>query len=395
MGRGGHGDGGDAPCTPAAAIVFLVALFAGTFCTIFCKAPMPISPAAMGMTTEGYTGEMENTKFPIFFTFAMFLGMSCALPAHFINEACKSKDSGMPDTPKLGLKGVLLLGLPSVFDLLATALTTVGLLHIPASIWQLLRGGAIVLVALMKNFAPEAEGRRLAVHAEGQNPILGMAVTALGTLMQSFQYVYEEKVMADMDCPPLLLIGTEGAFGFVLCGLVLYPIAYAMPGVDHGHYEDPFNTLHKISHNMTLLGFIACYTSLIFVLNSLSIVITYMLSSVWHAILDNFRPVFVWISSLIIFYLVSSGTAGEEWTWPASYVQLLGTVVLLFGTAVYNGSVALPGLEDGEPLKETLLPSEGSKASASPRASIPQLGLNSSPVLAKNVMRVASGRLSR
>ena len=382
----------------------------------------------MGMTTEGYTGEMEPTKFPIFFTFAMFLGMSCALPAHFINEACKSKDSGMPDTPKLGIKGVLLLGLPSVFDLLATALTTVGLLHIPASIWQLLRGGAIVLVALMKNFvlndplnktqwagvvviavaiaivgysstmggkAPEAEGRRLAVHAEGQNPILGMAVTALGTLMQSFQYVYEEKVMADMDCPPLLLIGTEGAFGFVLCGLVLYPIAYAMPGVDHGHYEDPFNTLHKISHNMTLLGFIACYTSLIFVLNSLSIVITYMLSSVWHAILDNFRPVFVWISSLIIFYLVSSGTAGEEWTWPASYVQLLGTVVLLFGTAVYNGSVALPGLEDGEPLKETLLPSEGSKASASPRASIPQLGLNSSPVLAKNVMRVASGRLSR
>ena len=55
-----------------------------------------------------------------------------------------------------------------------------------------------------------------------------------------------------------------------------------------------------------------------------------------------------------------------------------------------------PCLEgDGEPLKETLLPSEGSKASASPRASIPQLGLNSSPVLAKNVMRVASGRLSR
>ena len=131
--------------------------------------------------------------------------------------------------------------------------------------------------------APEAEGRMLSTLAgDAKNPVFGMAVTGFGTLMQSFQYVYEEKVMADMDCPPLLLIGTEGAFGFVLCGLVLYPLAYALPGSDHGCYENPFNTFHKVTNDGTLLFYIVCYTALIFVLNSLSIVITYMLSSVWH-----------------------------------------------------------------------------------------------------------------
>jgi len=122
MGKGGHGGGEEPSCSPTAAAVFLIALFAGTFCTIFCK-------AAMGLTTEGFTGEMEGTKFPVFFTFAMFFGMTMALPAHFINECVKSKDSSTPPTPALGFKGILLLGLPSVFDLTATAFTTIGLLY--------------------------------------------------------------------------------------------------------------------------------------------------------------------------------------------------------------------------------------------------------------------------
>jgi len=30
---------------------------------------------------------------------------------------------------------------------------------------------------------------------------------------------------------------------------------------------------------------------LVFILNSFSVLVTFMLSSVWHAILDNFRPI--------------------------------------------------------------------------------------------------------
>lgn len=78
-----------------------------------------------------------------------------------------------------------------------------------------------------------------------------------------------------------------------------------------------------------------------------AVLVTYMLNSVWHAILDNFRPITVWGTDLFIFYMItSSGDFGEPWTkW--SFVQLGGMFVLLYGTAIYNapngGSILLKG----------------------------------------------------
>ena len=46
----------------------------------------------------------------------------------------------------------MLLAVPSVFDLIATCLMVLGLLHTNASVWMLLRGGGIIFVALMKHF---------------------------------------------------------------------------------------------------------------------------------------------------------------------------------------------------------------------------------------------------
>ena len=72
----------------------------------------------------------------------------------------------------------------------------------------------------------------------------------------------------------------------------------------------------------------------IFFYNALAVLVTFMLNSVWHAILDNFRPITVWGTDLFIFYVITTAF-GEEWTkW--SYVQLAGLFVLLYGTAVYN-----------------------------------------------------------
>ena len=64
-----------------------------------------------------------------------------------------------------------------------------------------------------------------------------------------------------------------------------------------------------------------------------------MLSSVWHAILDNFRPISIWATQLAIFSL-TDGAHGEAWT-RASYAQLVGLVVMLLGTvrpAILDGS---------------------------------------------------------
>ena len=54
--------------------------------------------------------------------------------------------------PVVTAKTYILLAVPALFDLMATALMTAGLLSVDASVWQLLRGSAIILVAVMKHF---------------------------------------------------------------------------------------------------------------------------------------------------------------------------------------------------------------------------------------------------
>ena len=89
----------------------------------------------------------------------------------------------------------------------------------------------------------------------------------------------------------------------------------------------------------------AFYIFTVFMYNLLAVLVTFMLSSVWHAILDNFRPITVWATDLVIFYCINP-FFGETWT-PYSYLQVVGMVVLLYGTAIYNapndGSLLLEG----------------------------------------------------
>jgi hypothetical protein len=179
-----------------------------------------------------------------------------------------------------------------------------------------------------------------------QNPLLGVMLILSGALVQSLQYAFEERVMSmDVAAPPLLLIGMEGLWGTLLCIFVLYPIAYYTPGDDHGSYENPFNTFYMLKNSSEVQNMFFLYFICIFAYNMLACLVTFMLNSVWHAILDNFRPITVWVTDLVIFYCISTAF-GESWTvW--SFLQLLGMGVLLYGTAVYNapnaGSIKLTG----------------------------------------------------
>lgn len=328
------------------------------------------------------TGEVETFDPPLFQTWVMFLGMMFALPAHFVSEWYKGyKLQANPaalaelraEQAKVTSKTYMLLAIPSMFDLIATVLMVFGLLHVNASIWMLLRGGGIVFVALMKNYIL---GDRLkpsmwlgvaiigvAVAMVGYSSqlghpkseegkedkkgaadaMVGVLMTLAGTFVQSVQYTYEEKVMSgDISAPPWLLIGMEGFCGTVLCTFLLYPLAYAVPGPDHGSFENPFNTVAMLRHSPAAMSLSLTFCVLVFVLNSFSVLVTFMMSSVWHAILDNFRPLTIWVVELLLYYSFTHGRFGERWN-IGSWLQLAGMVVLLAGTAIYNGSLKVPG----------------------------------------------------
>lgn len=265
--------------------------------------------------------------------------------------------------------------IPSIFDLGATALCMMGLRYLDVSIYQLLRGSGIIFVALMKQ---HVLGDRLYIfqwvgvfwnvvavflvgatailnsHSEetsGLKPgdaLLGVSLVMLGSFVQALQFVFEEKVMTldDAAVPPLLLIGMEGFWGTVLCLVVVYPLVYYLPGEDHGSYEDPFNTYHMFIDSPIIQYAFIIYFFAIFGYNLFAVLVTFALNSIWHAILDNFRPITVWLTDLAIYYVFTDGEYGETWT-VYSYLQLVGMMVLLYGTSIYNaphaGSLMLKG----------------------------------------------------
>jgi drug/metabolite transporter (DMT)-like permease len=223
------------------------------------------------------------------------------------------------DAPKLPLWMYFFLAIPSIFDLAATALCMIGLQYIDASIYQLLRGSGIIFVALMKQYVLKNQlyyfqwvgvgwnvvsvvlvGSTAILNEKSSglddaekkaNALLGVTLVMLGALVQAMQFVFEEKVMTmDIPSPPLLLIGMEGLWGTLLCLIVVYPLVYLLPGSDHGSYENPFNTYAMFVNSPNIQFAFLIYFFAIFGYNLFAVMVTFRLNSVWHAILDNFRP---------------------------------------------------------------------------------------------------------
>ena len=135
----------------------------------------------------------------------------------------------------------LILAIPAIFDLVTTVLCNIGLVYLDVSIYQLLRGSGIIFTALIRTWALQQplisfqwvgvgfnvasivlvgmtallESESIATKKETFNKLsLPLCIMLLGTLVQSMQFVFEEKVMVndEIKVPPLLLFGMEGVW---------------------------------------------------------------------------------------------------------------------------------------------------------------------------------------
>ncbi|CAN0427748.1 unnamed protein product, partial [Ascophyllum nodosum] len=334
-------------CNTVGSVSFLCGLVGGTGSSIIIK-------LLYQMVAKDSEGNVRHFEKPLFLTFIMFIAMACALPCYWVQQSLKAPAERLPRVPGRILWGLFI---PSVFDLIGTNLAQVGLLFTTVSYYQLLRCTVIVVTALLKAFVlhqrllpymwwgvlinivamvlvsitnfvgPEG------VQPDGaSNPALGALFILLSCVVQGSQYVFEEKVMAVDGAPPLVVIGMEGVWGTAIM-LVILPIAAALPGRDLGTIENTVDSIVMVTQNrgiqarngtscVMLLAFFITITSY----NIFCIYVTAYLSAIWHAILDNFRPVSVWGTDLLIFYVITGGSFGEAWT-PYSWLQLFGMLV--------------------------------------------------------------------
>lgn len=190
---------------------------------MFCKAAYETSSEVDGVTKEFAK--------PIAMLTLMFSAMIPAiffwLVQQYFTEP-KNRD-------KLSYRSMVILIIPCVCDLMCTLLLLVAQLYITASMWQMLRGTVICITALLKRYVLNHKLRAhmwygviiitaamtivastsflnesADANAGGKDPRIGVFLVVLGCLAQGVQYVFEEKVMAVDNVPPLVVIGFEG-----------------------------------------------------------------------------------------------------------------------------------------------------------------------------------------
>ena len=200
----------------------------------------------------------------------------------------------------------------------------------------------VSMTSFLPNASADASGEDDGIN---RDPRVGILFILLSCAVQGSQYVFEERVMTVDNAPPLVVVGMEGLWGSLLMPIVVFPWAYILPGTDVGGcLENVYDSWVMVGNSGAIQVILAVFTLTVFLYNIFCIYVTFLLSSIWHAILDNFRPVSVWVTDLLLFYLFTDGTFGERWTY-GSWVELVGMLLLFLGTAIYNGTVKVPSID--------------------------------------------------
>ncbi|KAJ2450593.1 hypothetical protein EV183_004194 [Coemansia sp. RSA 2336] len=285
-----------------------------------------------------------------------------------------ASDSDSADTPAsantadaLPLKPItgwatLYMWLPAVCDLLGTTLMNVGLFFTSASVYQMLRGAVVVfsglfsvvflghrlerfqvislgmvvvgvtIVGLSNVISPPASAHSAAAAAANHNVLkaaVGVALVLGAQLFTASQFVIEEKIIRRYHLTPLRAVGLEGSFGAATV-MAAIPVLHVAIGRSHpgGYFDAPVGFRQIIDNPSVWQTSIYIMLS-IAMFNYFGLSVTRHLSATSRATIDTCRTLFIWMSSQALGW--------ESFSW----VQVVGFVILVYGTFVYNRVISL------------------------------------------------------
>ena len=349
-----------------------------------------------GIEAPGAKGSAPHRfEKPWFTNWAMFLGMTLCLVGFEVTRAIK-KVRGKP-TPHTPRKLYWAIAIPALCDMVASFLMGVGLLWIPGSVWQMLRGSIIIFTAILKvtyrkkrllpaeilgicivvvgiavvgfssfltpgevedaNGAANASSSSLLLSdssvssvsqasqaAEGMPKALkislGILLVVLAQALQATQTIVEEKLLHDVDAPATLIVGMEGLYGLLLCSCISMPIAYFLPGEEgQGLHEDTLDSFAMIGYSQVLLWVCVLYVLVILVFNLFGMMITQVTDAMVRNIMEPIRTLLVWVTMVFICYVCTHKRMGERVNY-WSLLQLAGFVTLSIGVLIYNDVIS-------------------------------------------------------
>jgi hypothetical protein len=299
---------------------------------------------------------------PYFQAASMFIGEAFCLLAYTIylridRSIQTSFDVGAIVTKSdqiISKLGSFVYMFPTLFDLIASSLSYLGLIFIAPSVYQMMKGFLIVVVAIFsvvflkrKLYRHQIVGCALATvgviivgtisiffqAASASNPLLGAILVIVAQFFSAGMFIFEELFFGRIKIDPLYAVGLEGIFG-IMYFCVLLPIFYFIPCelsfCIAGKVEDSILAFEQIGSNSTIAFFWVATMIVIALFNWSGISTTKHASALARSTLNTAKTILVWICSMIIGW--------EVFLWP----QLIGFFVLAIGTMIYNEVLVIP-----------------------------------------------------
>ncbi len=314
-----------------------------------------------------------------FITFCMFHGeVVCLIIYYFIQgrkkEEKKIKQDDSIDTEKKTIKKIpqpkfYYFLFPAFFDFLASTSTSISLTYLAPSIYQMFRGAIIIFTCLgsiiflkSKYYRHHVLGIIIVIIGllivglnaifnntgnSSEHPLAGIILVVTGQIFAASMFITEEKLLKKFNCHPLKVVGSEGCWGVCIYYIVLF-IFYQLrcenwpKNLKDGicienlngelRFEDAPFAILQILCDYKLDCILLLYISSIAVFNLSGLLVTKYASSTSRTVVDTLRTILVWI-----FFLTMPLSIKETFSW----LQLVGFIILIIGSVIYNEIVEI------------------------------------------------------
>ena len=245
--------------------------------------------------------------------------------------------------------------LPAVCDMLATSTLYVGLELTYTSSYQVLQGARLFFTACLSvaflgskvpvyywvgvvsvavGFGVVSLGDAVSDYSSSSDMhslLTGIFLIVFSQVLNSIQFVREQKLLQGYNIPPLQAVGWEGVFGLCILGIALVPmyfIPWHVPAgsdfwQDQTRFEDTIDAVKQIFyiHSLTI-AFVSVNISIAF-FNFAALSLTKLEDAITTTVIDSFRSFIMWIIVLAF-----------RWEY-FEYFQLVGYAIVLFGMCVF------------------------------------------------------------
>lgn len=187
-----------------------------------------------------------------------------------------------------------------------------------------------------------------------QTTALGIILILAAQCFTGLQFIAEEKILSGYYLDPLLVVGLEGFWGCCYYAILL-PIFQQINcenSLCHGgKLEDTSLVWIQMKEKPELIGMAIGIIFSIGSFNACGVAVTKFASAAQRSTIDTCRTLLIWI----IFLGLPNDLGGEDFIWE----QIIGFVLLVGGTLVYNEIVTLPCTILNQNTKANLIKKQG------------------------------------